>query len=317
MIDPVTTTLRDIQQRILDLVDSRTILVGHSLDSDLHALKLTHPFVIDTAILYPHPRGPPLKSSLKWLAQKYLDRKIQKGDGKDGHNSIEDAKTCLDLVKQKCAKGPLWGTNDATSEPIFKRLSRAPRNGAASGERADGKRGAIVDVGSGKSFRMMAPYSIGCTTDAEVVDGVKRCVLGDDDGLEIPGGGLEFTWARFRVLERLRGWSNDNRSAVPLEEREVTKEPTSAQLHVAVSDVVSYIKEIHAALPPCTLFMVYSGTGDPREHARLSELHRTFKKEYATKKWDDLSVKWTDEEDQALRKACWQARKGMALMCVT
>ena len=51
--------------------------------------------------------------------------------------------------------------------------------------------GLSVDVGNAKSgFRTMAKYSIGCETDAEVVDGVKRCVLGDEDGHYIPGGGI-------------------------------------------------------------------------------------------------------------------------------
>ncbi|KAL4874038.1 hypothetical protein BDV12DRAFT_158935, partial [Aspergillus spectabilis] len=89
MMDPVITTLADIQQRLLSLFTPRTILVGHSLNSDLNALKLTHPFIVDTTFLYPHPRGPPLKASLKWLTQKYLGKEIQKGT--TGHDSIEDA----------------------------------------------------------------------------------------------------------------------------------------------------------------------------------------------------------------------------------
>ncbi len=102
-MDPVTTTLADIQKELLELLTPRTVLVGHSLNSDLTALKLTHPFIIDTAIIYPHPRGPPLKSALKWLCQKYLGKEIQKGQ--TGHDSIEDARAVLELVKQKCEKG--------------------------------------------------------------------------------------------------------------------------------------------------------------------------------------------------------------------
>jgi len=44
--------------------------VGHSIDSDLRALKLVHRRVIDTAALYPHPKGAPLKQSLKALAKE-------------------------------------------------------------------------------------------------------------------------------------------------------------------------------------------------------------------------------------------------------
>lgn len=74
MLEPVQTTLATIQSRLLDLLHSKVILVGHSLNADLAAVGMTHPFIIDTSILYPHPRGMPLKSSLKWLVQKYLGR---------------------------------------------------------------------------------------------------------------------------------------------------------------------------------------------------------------------------------------------------
>ncbi|KAK7228685.1 hypothetical protein V2G26_000855 [Clonostachys chloroleuca] len=59
MLAPVTTTLQDIQEKLLDILHPRTILIGHSLESDTKALQLTHPFIVDTSILYPHPRGPP------------------------------------------------------------------------------------------------------------------------------------------------------------------------------------------------------------------------------------------------------------------
>jgi RNA exonuclease 1 len=45
----VTTSLQDIQQKLLEIIDQDTILVGHSLECDLKTLKLAHPNVIDTA----------------------------------------------------------------------------------------------------------------------------------------------------------------------------------------------------------------------------------------------------------------------------
>ncbi|KAL8692844.1 MAG: hypothetical protein Q9224_003877, partial [Gallowayella concinna] len=196
-MQPITTTLSDIQKRLLDMLTPNTILIGHSLNSDLEALKLTHPFIVDTSLLYPHPRGPPMKSSLKWLAQKYIGREIQKGHGTLGHDSVEDSRACLDLVKKKCEKGPEWGSAAMNSETIFKRLSRTPRSGQCKVEGGeDGKIGAIIDHGApGKSFGHMAAFCIGCNTDAEVVEGVKIAVAGDPDGSTIPGGGVDFTWA--------------------------------------------------------------------------------------------------------------------------
>lgn len=52
----VTTTLAQIQQRILSFVGPDTLLVGHSLENDLRVLKLVHLKNLDTAILYPHAR---------------------------------------------------------------------------------------------------------------------------------------------------------------------------------------------------------------------------------------------------------------------
>ena len=66
-----------------------------------------------------------MKSSLKWLAQKYLSREIRNRQGQVGHDSVEDALACLDLVKQKCEKGKAWGTSEASGESIFKRLRRS------------------------------------------------------------------------------------------------------------------------------------------------------------------------------------------------
>lgn len=291
------------------------------MNADLDALKMTHPFVIDTSIIFQHPRGPPLKSSLKWLAQKYLNREIQKGHGSSGHNSIEDAQACLDLVRKKCEKGSKWGTAEAEAESIFKRLSRAPKSGSASA----GKSGAVIDHGHPeRNFGTTASVCIGCTNDEAVVEGVKRAVLGDEDGALISGGGVDFTWARLRELEALRGWSNDNRQyqkAVNNEKAiaapKAQSDPSQPVLATAVARTVQHIAAVHAFLPPCTLLIVYSGTGDPREISRLHEMRRRFKSEYLVKKWDQLSVKWTDVEEQALKNACRTARQGIGFACIT
>lgn len=56
MMKGVTTTLSQIQQRVLKFVGPDTLLVGHSLVNDLRVLKLVHLKNLDTAILYPHAR---------------------------------------------------------------------------------------------------------------------------------------------------------------------------------------------------------------------------------------------------------------------
>ncbi|KAI9870272.1 MAG: hypothetical protein M1830_004458 [Pleopsidium flavum] len=167
----------------------------------------------------------------------------------------------------------------------------------------------------------MAKVCIGCENDEQVVEGVRRAVNGDEDGKLVPGGGVDFTWARLRELEWLRGWWNDNRK--PTIPDAITHTPTietpnltPTALATAVTRTVSHITSIYASLPPCTLFIVYSGTGDPREMARLQAMQQTFKKEFQTKKWDQLSVKWTDVEEQALKRACRKARAGCGFVAM-
>jgi len=95
----VTTTIRDVQAVLLSMFSSETILCGHSLDSDLKALKLIHTCVVDTSIVFPHRRGPPLKRALRNLTSELLQRIIQEDVG--GHDSKEDAVAALDLMKYK------------------------------------------------------------------------------------------------------------------------------------------------------------------------------------------------------------------------
>lgn len=341
MIDPVTTTLADIQKRLLEILNPKTIVVGHSLDSDLKALRLAHPFVVDTSLVFPHPRGPPLKSSLKFLAQKYLGREIQKGDGTiAGHDSIEDAKTCLDLIKKKCEKGTAWAAGEV-GENLFKRLARAGTayratgGPSATGGLPVGKSSAAVDWrDSGKHLHNAATVTILCSSDAEVETGVIRAVKGDSDGLEVPGGGVDFVWARMRELEAVQGWWNRNKLD---DDSEGGPPPALAQSSNDKNDALSYddppavsslethltslaqrLKRIHDALPPCTAFIVVSGSGDPREMSRLQTMQRQFRKEYHTpgSNWDKLSVQWTDKEDQALKKAVQIARSGLGFIGV-
>lgn len=77
MLSKETRTLRDVQAILMSMFNSQTILVGHSLDSDLKALKLIHNVVVDTSVLFPHKMGPPKKRALKTLCIENLKRIIQ------------------------------------------------------------------------------------------------------------------------------------------------------------------------------------------------------------------------------------------------
>ena len=336
LLEPVTTTLRDIQKRLLDLVDARSILVGHSLDSDLKAIQLSHPFVVDTSIIYPHPAGK--KHALKWLSQKYLNREIQKGHGTaQGHDSVEDARTCLDLVKLKCEKGKHWASGESEGENLFKRLARSGTSyrhqggPEATGGLPTGKSSAAVDWGDlRRSFGGEANVAIGCRSDTEVEDGVVRAVRGDPDGREVPGGGVDFVWARMRELEVLQGWWNRNKITAddpagppPVESvvaaTDLAGETTSGSpLEHCLENLAARLQRIYHALPPCTAFIVFSGSGDPREMSRLQAQRAQHRREYHTPgvHWDKISVPWADPEEQMLRTAVRLAREGIGFIAV-
>lgn len=102
-----THTLSSIQKALFDpkspIITPHTIFLGHSLECDLAAIKLRHPLCIDTALIYKNPKGSNYKPALKWLAQRWLGRAIQQASS--GHDSEEDAMTCVDLLKLKMANG--------------------------------------------------------------------------------------------------------------------------------------------------------------------------------------------------------------------
>lgn len=82
-----------------------TPLIGHAIENDLNSARIIHPSVIDTTLLYPHPRGLPMRLGLKALVKCHLERDIQMG-GELGHDSAEDAKAAGDLVRSKVRE--LW-----------------------------------------------------------------------------------------------------------------------------------------------------------------------------------------------------------------
>jgi hypothetical protein len=127
----VNISLDQVRLALLCLVSSESIVCGHSLENDWAALRMTHSRNVDTAQLYPHPRGYPLRHKLKFLAKQILGLNIQQTNRKngDGHDSIEDAATALLLVKRKLEGGPAFGLHSVKggrSEtgrlPLFNRL---------------------------------------------------------------------------------------------------------------------------------------------------------------------------------------------------
>nr|OQO21208.1 hypothetical protein B0A51_13874 [Rachicladosporium sp. CCFEE 5018] len=97
---PIVDSPQKARELLCSFLTPTTPLIGHAIENDLNVTRLCHPTVIDTMLLYPHPRGLPFRFGLKMLTKKYLQRDIQTG-GDRGHDSLEDAISTGDLVRVK------------------------------------------------------------------------------------------------------------------------------------------------------------------------------------------------------------------------
>ncbi|KAL7076587.1 hypothetical protein ACQ4LE_004459 [Meloidogyne hapla] len=107
MLKNVFTRLKDIQHRLCTLLPADGILCGHSLENDLRALQLSHPYCIDTSLLFNFSGRLHVRSGLKALAKIFLNEDIQCSN--NGHCSLQDALATWKLLKLKIEKGLQFG----------------------------------------------------------------------------------------------------------------------------------------------------------------------------------------------------------------
>lgn len=94
----------EARKAMCEFLTPATPLMGHAIDNDLNTIRLCHPTIVDTVLLFAHPRGLPMRFGLRMLTQRHLGRSIQSGVG--GHDSKEDARATGDLVRWKV--GEKW-----------------------------------------------------------------------------------------------------------------------------------------------------------------------------------------------------------------
>ncbi|EPE05684.1 rna exonuclease 3 [Ophiostoma piceae UAMH 11346] len=82
------------------LIRPETVLIGHALENDLNTMRMVHPRLSDTVLLFPHPKGLPIRNGLRVLAREHMGRLIQAAT-LTGHDSAEDARAAGDLVRTK------------------------------------------------------------------------------------------------------------------------------------------------------------------------------------------------------------------------
>ncbi|CAG2117368.1 unnamed protein product [Medioppia subpectinata] len=109
LLDPIDVTLEDVHKELDRILPEDAILCGQSLNCDLLALQLSHPYIIDTSVIYNTSGLRPVKPSLKFLSKKFLNLEIQNNDSSVGHDSTEDAVAAMKLVKLKLSMGLEFG----------------------------------------------------------------------------------------------------------------------------------------------------------------------------------------------------------------
>ncbi|XP_006663883.2 small RNA degrading nuclease 5 [Oryza brachyantha] len=255
MLADVTTNLQEIQEEFVGLVHKETVLVGHSLENDLTALRISHDLIIDTAVLYKHNRGHRFKIALRVLAKKFLNREIQNTGS--GHDSVEDAKATLELALLKIKNGPDFGSPPLTS-----------RRKLASILHDSGKKCSLIDDAS-----ILERYSDdACNSIA---------VFSDDDALsrlmkEVKNNKISFVWTQFsKLLSYLRTRAQDPdrvkscvAEAIALQTcdrktaQKKTKHQTCPELKEILIELDKKIRKLYSVLPDNAMLIVCSGHGD-------------------------------------------------------
>ncbi|KAG8378162.1 hypothetical protein BUALT_Bualt08G0109300 [Buddleja alternifolia] len=255
MLDGVTTTLKDVQADFLRLVHKETIIVGHSLENDLLALKIRHDLVIDTAILYRHPRGRSYKTALRVLTRKFLSREIQ--DSGNGHDSVEDARATLELALLKIKNGPGFGLPPALlKKKLLTVLSES------------GKTSSLIDsISIVKRYASEASHAIPVSSDDEALSKARKEVKNDK---------VHFIWTQFTELfsyfkkqadddEKLNSKIAEMISLLTCSKSTSKKSITykvTSELKDILSRIDNRVKSLYSCLPSNAMLVICTGHGD-------------------------------------------------------
>lgn len=278
-LDPITTTLSDVQHDIIKLIGCNDILIGHSLQSDLLALKLRHPKIVDTAVIFDHKAGPPFKPALKYLASEYLHIDIQ-NQSDDGHDSIEDARTCIELTKLKILNGLSFGISINTENLFFRIGERAEKKTLILNDYVSKNLNSLEWNTSTKLF-----YSkLRCVNDTEIYDNILANI-----------SSFDLFIGRLREMEFNRSYSPRPDHLKPFIEK------TDKEI---LENFNSHINKIYDSLPFGSVILIISGCGDTKDFNKImGELNKVNKEE---------RVKVKQEKESILESAVEKARDSVA-----
>lgn len=182
-IVPSLSVARDL---LFSLISPTTPLIGHGLENDLNAMRICHPTLIDTVLLFPHQKKPlPYRYGLKMLMEWHLNKAIQiepdvddvQGGKLLGHDSAEDARAAGELVRYKIQNE--WAKRKREGWTLKKGVFVPPKDkkGAAAGGSngkkltVEGIEGSAAAAGStGAMLAEVRRQTRDGTEDGEVVE---------------------------------------------------------------------------------------------------------------------------------------------------
>ncbi|KAK7845684.1 small rna degrading nuclease 5 [Quercus suber] len=283
LLNGVTTTLKEIQEDFLKLVYKETILVGHSLENDLLALKISHGLVIDTAVLYKHPRGASYKTALRVLARKFLSQEIQQSG--NGHDSIEDAKATMELALLKIrygkyffsieplANGNLGNRPEFGSPPSYMReklLTILSQSGKSSSF--------IDDISIVKRYTSELSHAFPVSSDEEALAKARK---------EVKNDRVHFVWTQFSELnsyfrkqaedaEKLNGRLAEMMSLLTCHKKSANRKGVKCSIKPELKEILTRldarIRSLYATLPTNTMLIICTGHGDTAIVHRLRKM---------------------------------------------
>jgi len=252
-----------------------TILVGHSLENDLLAMKLIHTKVLDTSVLYPH-QTEGHKNSLKYLAERFLNGlMIQGGE----HDSVQDALATLRLAQLFLQKGPALSAHEKPQENIVTALKQ-------------NKKESSVFAGTYVSnmVRNSCPgvNSVTFTQDQDIFNKIVETA-------SVKGPTPHFIFAQLQSFTEY--WKTKlNEDIFEIGDQEVRQK----EIKTLATSWNKGIKSVYESLEPNTLFIVFTGNGN---------IHKT--KSLLQKKTQSGSS-WLPQEEKDLQNNIKEARQGFA-----
>lgn len=266
MLNEVTTSLQEIQEDFLKLVYKDTILVGHSLENDLLALKISHSLVIDTAVLYKHPRGASYKTALRVLARKFLSREIQQSG--NGHDSIEDARATMELAVLKIRNGPEFGAPPSyMREKLLTILSQSSKTSSF-----------IDDISIVKRYTSGLSHAFPVSSDDEALAKARK---------EVKNEQVHFVWTQFSELnsyfkkqagdvENLNGRLAEMISLLTCHKKSANKKGIKCSIKPELKEILTRmdtrIRSLYATLPTNAMLIICTGHGDTAIVHRLRKM---------------------------------------------